>query len=190
MKRKYLYILLALSISSAIFSACKKNDSVETVNTVEETTSIMEIETVTEEMETTTEEMETTTIVEEESTEVIEETTVVVVESTEVIEETTVEEVYSTESVEPEVKSFDEATQGVLKQAKELYEAGLLTKEEYDTVVKEANALNNIVGELQNSQPGHIDKDVPGGTPGDPSKDYQGVRPLVDDPNGANVKIQ
>lgn len=71
---------------------------------------------------------------------------------------------------EIDIKSFDEATQNVLNRAKELYEAGLLSKEEYDEVVKDATGLNNLVGELQNSQPGHIDKDVPGGTPDDPSQ--------------------
>ena len=86
MKRKYIYILLALSVTCTMFSACKKNDSVETVNIVEETTSIVEIETV-------TEEIETTTVVEEECT-------TEVVESTEEIETTTVEEVYSTEEVD------------------------------------------------------------------------------------------
>ena len=83
MKRKGLYILLAISITCALFSACNKNDSVEAVNVVEETTSIVESESVTEETETTTvEEIEST---------------VEVVESTEEIETTTVEEVYSTE---------------------------------------------------------------------------------------------
>ena len=83
MKRKSIYILLAISVTCTMFSSCKKNDSIETVNIVEETVNTIESESVTEETETTTvEEVESTTEV---------------VESTEETETTIVEEVYSTE---------------------------------------------------------------------------------------------
>lgn len=83
MKRKSIYILLAISVTCTMFSSCKKNDSIETVNIVEETVNTIESESVTEETETTTvEEVESTTEV---------------VESTEETETTIVEEVCSTE---------------------------------------------------------------------------------------------
>ena len=82
MKRKSLYILLAISFTCTMFSSCKKNDSIETVNIVEETVNTIESESV-------MEETETTTIEEVEST-------VEVIESTEETE-TATEEVYSTE---------------------------------------------------------------------------------------------
>lgn len=83
MKRKNLYILLAVFVTCTMFSSCKKNDSIETVNIVEETVNTIESESVMEETETTTIEKF--------------ESTVEVIESTEEIETTTVEEVYSTE---------------------------------------------------------------------------------------------
>ena len=157
MKRKGLYILLAISITCALFSACNKNDSVEAVNVVEETTSIVESESVTEETETTTvEEIEST---------------VEVVESTEEIETTTVEEVYSTE----EPTTVDE------------YE-GMSTS---DQEAIEDMAQQLIADYLKDyAQDNQVEVDYPGMTPHDPSQDYDGIRPLVDDPNGAGVKIQ
>jgi len=87
---------------------------------------------------------------------------------------------------EIDIKSFDEATQNVLNRAKELYEAGLLSKEEYDAVVKDATGLNSLVNDLQNSQPGHIDKDVGYGTPSDPSQ--YGTNPYKDVDLPAHLK--
>lgn len=87
---------------------------------------------------------------------------------------------------EIDIKSFDEATQNVIKKAKDYYEKGIITKEEYETIVKEATGLNDLIGDLQNSQPGHIDKDVGYGTPGDPSKD--GTNPYKDVDLPAHLK--
>lgn len=97
MKRKGLYIILALSITCTMFTACKKNDSVESANVVEEKTDIIESESVTEEIETTT------------SEEV--ESTVEVVESTEetetVEEEPTTEETETREGTEGDSSAMD-----------------------------------------------------------------------------------
>jgi len=163
MKRKSLYILLAISISCTMFSACNKNDSVEAVNIVEETVNTVE-------SESDTEETETTTVEEIEST-------VEVVESTEETEATTVEEVTTTETETTEISEGqqfrNETAQKMVEQAKEYYEQGLITKEEYDGIIEGAKTLEEgIQWDLpEDLTTPHIDVDVPGGTPADPSKD-------------------
>ena len=77
MKRKGLYIILAISITCTMFTACKKNDSVESANVVEEKTDIMESESVTEEIETTISEEVESTVEAVESTEEAETVTAV-----------------------------------------------------------------------------------------------------------------
>ena len=173
MKRKGLYILLAISITCALFSACNKNDSVEAVNVVEETTSIVESESVTEETETTTvEEIEST---------------VEVVESTEEIETTTVEEVYITEqsTIDTTGKTNVVVQDGIT------YWDGITDEEIAQQVIDQFERENGIGKYAPGSDPSNyiMPEGAEHGTPGDPSKDYQGIRPLVDDPNGAGVKI-
>lgn len=159
MKRKSIYILLAISFTCTMFSSCKKNDSIETVNIVEETVNTIE-------SESDTEETETTTVEEIEST-------IEVVESTEETEATTVEEVTTTETTEiSEGQQFrNETAQKMVEQAKEYYEQGLITKEEYDGIIEGAKTLEEgIQWDLpEDLTTPHIDVDVPGGTPDDPS---------------------
>ena len=167
MKRKNLYILLAVFVTCTMFSACNKNDSIESANIVEETISTVEAESVTEETETTT--------VEEK------ESTVEVVESTEETESTTVEEVYSTEDEnsildglsDEEISELEKEAEALGTTPEALAEARKLMKQ-----WAEEDAQKN------NTQ---VDVDYPGMTPGDPSQD--GTFEMKDFPSGAGVQI-
>ena len=67
----------------------------------------------------------------------------------------------------------NETAQKMVEQAKEYYEQGLITKEEYDGIIEGAKTLEegiqwNLPEDLTTP---HIDVDVPGWEPHDPSKD-------------------
>lgn len=145
MKRKSIYILLAISVTCTMFSSCKKNDSIETVNIVEETVNTIESESVTEETETTTvEEIEST---------------VEVIESTEEIETTTIEEVYSTED---ENSILDGLSEEELTELEKEAEALGTTPEALAEAKKLMEQWAAEDAQKNNTQ---IDVDVPGGTP-------------------------
>lgn len=145
MKRKNLYILLAVFVTCTMFSACNKNDSIESANIVEETISTVEAESVTEETETTT--------VEEK------ESTVEVIESTEEIETTTVEEVYSTED---ENSILDGLSDEEMSELEKEAEALGTTPEALAEAKKLMEQWAAEDAQKNNTQ---IDVDVPGGTP-------------------------
>ena len=169
MKRKSIYILLAISFTCTMFSSCKKNDSIETVDIVEETVNTIESESVMEETETTTIEKF--------------ESTVEVIESTEEIETTTVEEVYSTED---ENSILDGLSDEELKELEKEAEALGTTPEALAEAKKLMEQWAAEDAQKNNTQ---VDVDYPGMTPGDPSQDYQGIRPLEDHPELAGDYI-
>ena len=170
MKIKTLSILF---ISCITLTSCNNVESSETVESIESVETITEIE-------------EPTTIEEIESTVEIRENETVVEESTVEIE-TTIEEVYSAE--QPTVDTTGKTN--VVVQDGITYWDGITDEEIAQQIIDQFERENGIGKYAPGSDPSNyiMPEGAEHGTPGDPSQDYQGIRPLVDDPNGAGVQI-